>query len=671
MININEIIDKKIADTLEEVKVIGIDIGSRTGKAVLLAGGLVYTAKNYTGLNMKDTAQELIDELEFVSGVNFADVDYVVATGYGRIALNFEDKPCRTVTEISCHALGIHALDARVKTIIDIGGQDSKAIRVDPLSGKVEGFVLNDKCAAGTGRFLERVAELLEVRLDKLGELVLQAENPSQISSQCVVFAESEVVSYKAKGAESADIAAGIHYATARRICNQVSRIGLERGLAFSGGVSNNIGMKKVLEDVLQAPVVSLPIDCIYAGALGAAIHARQFLGSGSMQRRSSAVGNTLPLQELEELLEEKKSAIIAKKDGKKNVGYLCNYTPLEIMGASGAFHFRLFQRGDADVVASGEQLTQSFFCEFIKSLLGAFKEGVPLYKALDKVYTFYTCDCIKIASEGIDNFFVPSDTYVLPRLKAHTPSLQFFKSQLLEFKKDLEALTGAAISDEKLRERIKLYNEAKAILRRISELRKRDDPPLTGSDYLELVKYYFYLEPEVLIPVYRRICDALSAAPERGEKKIRLMISGGVFADGDRRLLELVEKEIGARVVVEDHCTGFRGVDYRIAEKGDPLDAIAEGYVTQPPCARMKPLQERVDYSGKLALEYQVDGVLYSYLKFCPCYGQSKQEFFRHFQKIGVPVLEVARDYSRSDEGQLKTRLEAFIEVLSERKVA
>jgi benzoyl-CoA reductase/2-hydroxyglutaryl-CoA dehydratase subunit BcrC/BadD/HgdB len=144
-------------------------------------------------------------------------------------------------------------------------------------------------------------------------------------------------------------------------------------------------------------------------------------------------------------------------------------------------------------------------------------------------------------------------------------------------------------------------------------------------------------------------------------------MMSGGIVAEGDRRLLKLIEDGLNARVVVEDHCTGLKVAQTLISEQDDPYEALAAGYIDQSPCSRMKPLDERIDYSGKLADEYAVDGVVYTYLKFCPCYGQIKNQFFRHYQNRGIPVLELPIDYSRSDEGQLKTRLEAFIEVLNE----
>lgn len=665
---IAEVIDAKLVPALTGATVVGIDIGSRTGKAVLLTGDELYTVQTPTGIDMQETSDELLAELLELSGLKRADISYIVGTGYGRVAMAFDEIPHQIVTEISCHAMGAHYLDAGIKTIIDIGGQDSKGIKVDPETGRVVEFVMNDKCAAGTGRFLEKVAQLLDLDLGELGPVAIQATQPAEISSQCVVFAESEVISLRAKGATQEDIAAGIHLATARRVRNLLSRIGLEPGLAFSGGVANNIGMKKAIEDLLDHPVSEFKLDAIYAGALGAAIHAQNYQAAGIYGTQTAGSGFSLDLTELENRIAKQQETIITGADGKKKVGYLCTYTPLELINAAGVNQVRLFKMGNTEVVASGEQITQSVFCDFTKSILGAFKEGDPLYKALDKVYTFYTCDCIKKVGEAIGDFFAPTDIYILPRLRHKDSSRGYYRTEILNFKEDLERLSGNTVSEEAVREQIKLYNQVRGVLKQISDLRKRDNPPLKGKDFLDLIKAYYYLPPAELLILYTEIYEKLAAVPAEGPKPIRLMMAGGIVADGDRRLLALIEDTVGARVVIEDHCTGSRNASFQISEEGDPYQALAEGYLDQSPCTRMKPLQERVTISGDLAQEYKVDGILYVYLKFCPCYGQIKHEFFRHYQKLGIPVLEVPVDYSASDQGQLKTRLEAFIEVLGER---
>jgi len=288
MQKIIEVLDKKLVGHITDDRVIGIDIGSRTGKAVLLTDGKIYTSITPTAVFTQQTADKLFKDLLKQSGLTIDDIKYIVGTGYGRISLEFGNVQNKIVTEISCHAMGAHYLNSKVQSIVDIGGQDSKAIRVDPKTGKVVEFIMNDKCAAGTGRFLEKTAQMLELTTEELGKEALKATKPSDISSQCVVFAESEIISLKAKGATRADIAAGIHIATARRVRNLFNRIGLEADLVFTGGVSNNAGMKKALEEVLGHTISEVKLNAIYAGALGAAVIAQ------------SSVATALPVEEEE-----------------------------------------------------------------------------------------------------------------------------------------------------------------------------------------------------------------------------------------------------------------------------------------------------------------------------------------------------------------------------------
>jgi predicted CoA-substrate-specific enzyme activase len=265
-----------------ERAVVGLDLGSRSAKGMLLARDHAYAALTATGLYMQETAEELIANLLGQACLNRKEIGFITCTGYGRVALSFEAIPFNVVTEISCHAMGAHALYPQTRTVIDIGGQDSKAIKINPSNGAVADFVMNDKCAAGTGQFLEKTALLLGITLDKLGTCALSASNPASISSQCVVFAESEMISLRAKGARTGDseivanIAAGVHYSAARRINNHLGRLRGEPEFIFTGGVANNPGMRKALEELTGHAFLKTNFDMVYAGALGATVYARQ-----------------------------------------------------------------------------------------------------------------------------------------------------------------------------------------------------------------------------------------------------------------------------------------------------------------------------------------------------------------------------------------------------------
>jgi len=653
------------------VPVVGLDIGSRGSKGVLLHGSEIATVLIPTGLYMQETADELLKELLRIAGLEPDEIGFIVGTGYGRISLKYDDIPYQVVTEISCHAMGAHALIPKARTIIDIGGQDSKAIKVDPSTGKVVEFVMNDKCAAGTGRFLEKAAAILGIDLRDLGAVALKSRNPAQVSSQCAVFAESEVISLRARGVRdnndeiSADIAAGVHYSTARRVHNLLGRVGIEPEIVFTGGVSNNAGMWKVLEEQIGAKFTPAKLDLIYAGALGAAIHAWKHYASTHDVTKTRRRVAKLDLNQFAELIDEEQKSLIDSKEVKK-VGYICNYTPVELLSAAGVRHSRLIKAGSPRTVSSGERYTQSVFCDFTKSCIGFFQENDPFYKSFDKVYNFHTCATMKRASEVIEQF-VPTKLLNLPKLRSSQDARNFFRNEIINFKDDLGQLTGKSVKDEDVRRQIALHNRARSLLKQISEFRKRTNPAITGGEYLDLVRGYYYLPPEKLIKALEQVHRHLKGVPARAGKPLRLMISGSIMADGDRRLLRIIENELEARVVVEDHCAGVRPFYHSVSETGDPYLALANGYLDQAPCARMKPLADGIQFSGKLAQEYAVDGVVYVFLKFCACYGVSKKDFIAEFQKQGLPVLEISSDYSESDHGQLKTRIEAFIDVLNE----
>ena len=250
------------------MRFLGVDIGAVSAKAVILKGnGRFFHAVMDTGSNIELIADKVTKRVLAEAESTFDDLKGIVATGYGRISVPFADKK---VTEITCHARGVHHLIPEVKTIIDIGGQDSKGIRVDE-EGNVADFVMNDKCAAGTGRFLEVMAKALELKIDELGSISLESKDPCRISSVCTVFAESEVVSLRAEGRSREDIIAGIHKSIASRIGAMMSQVGREGLTVLTGGVAKNRGVIKALEDELKI-TMGIPENPQITGALGAAL---------------------------------------------------------------------------------------------------------------------------------------------------------------------------------------------------------------------------------------------------------------------------------------------------------------------------------------------------------------------------------------------------------------
>ena len=246
----------------------GIDIGSLSAQAVILSEGKILSYSNIiAGVNRAETAERVLDIALEKTELSRDDIKYVVGTGYGRYQVPFADK---NVTEITCHSIGVHSLNPEILTLIDIGGQDSKVIRIG-LNGRPTDFELNDKCSAGTGRFLEVMAQVLELPINELGPLSLKAPNPSFISSTCTVFAESEVIGRIGAGDNPADIAAGVHKAMAAKIATLSQRVGVEPPIAVTGGVALNPGFRHYLSQELKSELW-VPEAPQYTGALGAAI---------------------------------------------------------------------------------------------------------------------------------------------------------------------------------------------------------------------------------------------------------------------------------------------------------------------------------------------------------------------------------------------------------------
>ncbi len=262
--------------------VAGIDIGSLTAKIVILDSRQdenkakvqqKYSFIKRVGYNPSGVAERLVNNAKEAVGVK--EFAYIISTGYGRKLVQIADE---TITEITCHAKGAFFINPAIRTIIDIGGQDSKAISING-KGQVQDFEMNDKCSAGTGRFLEVMANALEVELSDFGDQALISKNPASISSTCTVFAESEIISRLNQGADRLDIIAGIHKTIANKIAALTARVGIQSSVALTGGVALNLGVKKMLENQLNVPI-EVPPNPQMIGALGAALIASNHIDS-------------------------------------------------------------------------------------------------------------------------------------------------------------------------------------------------------------------------------------------------------------------------------------------------------------------------------------------------------------------------------------------------------
>ena len=254
--------------------VFGIDIGSTACKGVVLNEKQEVVAKAIipTGTGTTGPAR-LIAEIKNQCGLDVEDFDKIVATGYGRMNYEAADKQ---ISELTCHTRGVAYLVPGVRTIIDIGGQDAKAIKVD-AKGRMENFVMNDKCAAGTGRFLDVMANVLETSIDNLEKLDAASTEAVSISSTCTVFAESEVISHLSANKKVEDIIAGIHNSVATRVSSLAKRVGVVEKVVMVGGVARNGGVVRAMKDAIGVDI-TVPQNAQLTGALGAALSALDLL---------------------------------------------------------------------------------------------------------------------------------------------------------------------------------------------------------------------------------------------------------------------------------------------------------------------------------------------------------------------------------------------------------
>lgn len=256
----------------------GVDVGSTQTKCIVMDEGrnIVARALIETGANVTRAAERSFEQALASAGLERDRVLCVAGTGYGRFKVEFGDLQ---ITEISCHAKGACSVFPGTRTVIDMGGQDAKGIKV--RDGEVLDFVMNDKCAAGTGRFLATAAEVLAVSLDDIGGLSLRAKQPVRLSTVCTVFVESDIMSYLAQGKKVPDILGGIHSAIAARTVALVRRVGIEDEITFTGGVSRNVGMVHALEEKLGMRL-NVCEDSHFMGAIGAAAFALERARAGA-----------------------------------------------------------------------------------------------------------------------------------------------------------------------------------------------------------------------------------------------------------------------------------------------------------------------------------------------------------------------------------------------------
>ncbi len=263
----------------------GLDLGSTMTKVVIIDEDekILARVESHTGAEHRRLANKVMEQALKQASLPFQKISYVVATGYGRINVPFTD---RQITELTCHARGIASLFPAARTALDIGGQDAKGLKIK--DGKLIDFVMNNKCAAGTGRFLEVIAQTLGLKLDELGAVSLKSQNRVNISNTCTIFAQQEIITRISEGVPIEDIVAGLHQAIASRAAGMLRQLKIEPEVVFTGGVAKNIGVVKAVRETLGWEVL-IPEDPLISGALGAALLGKELV------LKANADGKPLP----------------------------------------------------------------------------------------------------------------------------------------------------------------------------------------------------------------------------------------------------------------------------------------------------------------------------------------------------------------------------------------
>ena len=357
------------------------------------------------------------------------------------------------------------------------------------------------------------------------------------------------------------------------------------------------------------------------------------------------------------------------RENGIKVVGTFCLYVPDEIIFAAGADRIVLCG-GRADTIPVAEQSLPRNICPLIKSSFGAVVDSCcggnlacPHVPLVDVVVAEATCDGKKKMYEILPDY-LPTYVLDLPQKPESPEALNYFLSELRKFGKFMEDLTGTIVSEDALRREIRSANETRRLLHRFFGMRKRDPPPIRGSEVLRVMQKQFFLSPDQFRQGVSQLCDEMEHAAPDTRTGPRIMISGCPMAAGNTKVPDMIEQK-GGVIVVEESCTGTRSFWDLVDEDKDPLTALAERYLDIP-CACMTPNDQRIARIVDLAQQYDVQGVVYYTLQFCHAYNIERLRVQKALKKEKIPMLALESDYGDSDIEQIGIRVDAFLEMIS-----
>ncbi len=348
-----------------------------------------------------------------------------------------------------------------------------------------------------------------------------------------------------------------------------------------------------------------------------------------------------------------------SKAQGQRIVGWICTYVPEEIFAAAGLLPIRV--GGGARETPLGDAHLYANTCTFVRNCMELGLRGE--YDFLDGLVTVNTCDHIRRLFDVWQHYLrTPfAQIYHLP-CKTSATTEDFFLAELSQLRNDLEKTLGATFEDDALRETIRLHNRTRSLLRRLYELRRRENPPLTGAEALEAVLPAFSLPKGEYNALLEGLIEELEQRTSPARSTVRLMVVGSQIDDPE--YFRLIEEQ-GAVVVIDDQCYGTKYFWDAVEEEGDPCRALARRYLQKAPCPHMHPMGPRLEHLLALARDFSVQGVVYQSIKFCDPHAEVFPVVWNAFQKANIPVLNLEREYLLAGAGQWKTRIQAFLEGL------
>ena len=355
-------------------------------------------------------------------------------------------------------------------------------------------------------------------------------------------------------------------------------------------------------------------------------------------------------------------------RKGRKIFGWLCTYIPEEVIHAAGALPIRVTGYGQEVQLDDGNAYLTANTCSFSRSCLQMGVRGG--YEFLDGVAAGSTCDGARRLFDQWSMYLKTPFRHVLsvPR-KSDEKAQRLYCGQVTLFKEHLEDFLHVTISDDSLRHSIEVYNESRDLLRRLYELRKRDNPPITGAETMEVLNASFRMPKETFNAVLSKLLDELAGSDWKGHSsRVRLMLAGSVMTNPE--FLRSIE-ETGALIVVDELCTSTRYWSDPVVLDGSasPLEAISRRYLSNFPCARMTPAEDRFDRVLKLATDFRVDGVISEIIRYCVPYAHDLPLFTERLMRLNIPTLSLDLEYGSSGSGQIRTRVQAFVEMLEARR--